>query len=512
MSDRVAQGRARNPSETNVLERLAQLGLLDRAAQFGPSLSAPITGLAVDSRKVQPGNLFAALPGSTVHGVEFVPYAIRMGAAVVLTDGAGMAWLEAEGLSDSIPVLVSHDPRKALAHAAAHWFNAQPETMVAVTGTNGKTSVTTFLRQIWVLTGKTAVNFGTTGVEGSVTRSLAHTTPEPITLHGVLADLAKEGLTHAAMEASSHGIDQRRLDGVALKAAAFTHLSRDHLDYHKTMEAYAAAKLRLFDTLLPERATAVVNVDDPVAFSAGEAALARGCRVLEVGRSARDLQLISTEFTARGQDVTFAFEGAQHRVSLGLIGGFQAENVLLAAGLALATGTPRAEVFATLPQLTGVRGRMEHAATRANGAGIYVDYSHTPDSLETALKALRPHVAGRLAVVFGAGGDRDPGKRPLMGKAAADYADVVIVTDDNPRSEPPAAIRKAVMAGCPEATEIGDRAEAILAGVDLLGPNDVLLIAGKGHETGQIVGQEILPFDDAEQARVSVAALDGASV
>ncbi|MBB5515348.1 UDP-N-acetylmuramoyl-L-alanyl-D-glutamate--2,6-diaminopimelate ligase [Rubricella aquisinus] len=483
--------------------------LRDDAAFFGPDLVGPLTGIAVDSRDVKPGFLFAALPGSKIHGAEFATYALRMGAVAVLTDAEGMRYLMDEGLDTAAPVIVAKDARLSLARAASVWYGAQPETIVAVTGTNGKTSVATFLRQIWQGLGRRAVNFGTTGVEGSITRPLSHTTPEPVTLHALLADLAGNGVTHAAMEASSHGLDQRRLDGVRLAAGGFTHLSRDHLDYHETMEAYAEAKLGLFSRVLPEDATAVVNIDDPIAAKAGVVAQDRGLGVISTGRNpAAMLALTGTEFHDKGQVIHFTYRGVTHSADLALIGGFQAENALLAAGLAIGAGEDAEEVFAQLEGLGGVRGRMELAATRQNGAPVYVDYSHTPDSVATALKALRPHVAGRLIVVVGAGGDRDPGKRPMMGKAAVEGADIAIITDDNPRTEDPALIRAAVMAGAPGATEVGDRAEAILRGVDMLGPEDALLIAGKGHETGQIVGSEILPFDDAEQARAAVTALD----
>jgi UDP-N-acetylmuramoyl-L-alanyl-D-glutamate--2,6-diaminopimelate ligase len=489
---------------------LLRLRLSDDAAFFGPDLSGPLTGLAVDSREVKPGFLFAGLPGSNLHGAEFATYALRMGAAAILTDAEGMRHLMTEGLDTGVPIIVAKDARLSLARAAALWFGPQPETVVAVTGTNGKTSVATFLRQIWQGLGRRAVNFGTTGVEGSVTRSLSHTTPEPITLHALLADLSVDGVTHAAMEASSHGLDQRRLDGVRLAAGGFTHLSRDHLDYHETMEAYAEAKLGLFSRVLPEDATGVVNIDDPIAAKAGVIAQDRGLSVISTGRNpAAMLCLKETEFHEKGQVIRFTYRGTAYSADLALIGGFQAENALLAAGLAIGAGEDARDVFAQLEGLSGVRGRMEHAATRENGAPVYVDYSHTPDSVATALKSLRPHVAGRLIVVVGAGGDRDPGKRPMMGRAAVEGADVAIITDDNPRTEDPALIRAAVLEGAPGATEVGDRAEAILRAVDMLGPNDALLIAGKGHETGQIVGTEILPFDDAEQARAAVTALDG---
>ena len=357
--------------------------------------------------------------------------------------------------------------------------------------------------------GFAAVNLGTTGVEGAWTAPLAHTTPEPITLHRALRQAADNGITHAAMEASSHGLDQRRLDGVTLMAAGFTNFTQDHLDYHETFEAYFDAKAGLFARVLPEDGTAVINIDDPRGVDMAAIARARGCDVLTIGRDGGDLHLTGQRFDATGQDLRFDWHGKPHQKRLALMGGFQAENVLLAVGLVIACGADPQDVFDTLPHLTTVRGRMQLAATRANGAAVFVDYAHTPDAVATALAALRPHVMGRLIAIVGAGGDRDVGKRPLMGAAALENADVVIVTDDNPRSEDPATIRAAVLDGAPGATEVGDRAEAILRGINLLGPGDALLIAGKGHETGQVIGDDVLPFDDVEQASVAVAALDG---
>ena len=497
---------------TDKLTGFEALGLLAGTRRAG-NWSGPLpelTGLSVDSRDVRPGHLFVALPGSRMHGAEFISYAVRMGAVAVLTDPAGLASAEAEAGPLAVPVVVSDDPRHALAIAACRWFGSQPEVMVAVTGTNGKTSVASFTRQIWEALGETAVNFGTVGVEGAVAAPLSHTTPEPITLHRLLADLADKGVTHAAMEASSHGLDQSRLDGVHLAAAGFTNITRDHLDYHPDFESYFAAKLALFERVLPRRGAAVVNLDDPHGPRVRRIAKARGQRLLTVGRAEGcTLRVIGQRFDATGQELLFAWEGRSHKARLDLIGGFQAHNALVAAGLAIGSGSAAEAVLGALGGLRTVRGRMEKAATRSNGAAVFVDYAHTPDALTTALTALRPHVLGRLVVVFGAGGDRDRGKRPLMGAAAAAAADLVYVTDDNPRTEDPGAIRAAVCAGAPEATEIGDRAEAILTAVDALQPGDALLIAGKGHETGQIVGQDVLPFDDIEQASVAVAALDG---
>jgi UDP-N-acetylmuramoyl-L-alanyl-D-glutamate--2,6-diaminopimelate ligase len=481
---------------------LSSLGLTARGGA-----NPEITGLAVDSRDVKDGFLFAAMPGSRVHGAEFIQYAVRMGAAAVLTDIDGAA-LAADHLAD-VAVVIADTPREALSRTAALWFGGQPDVMVAVTGTNGKTSVSTFVRQIWIEMGLTAVNLGTTGVEGAWSAPLAHTTPEPITLHRILADARANGVTHAAMEASSHGLDQRRLDGVTLTAAGFTNFTQDHLDYHETFEAYFDAKAGLFSRVLPEDGTAVINMDDARGVDMAAIARARGQTVLSVGRDGGDLRLSAQRFDTTGQHVRFEFQGKAYSARLPLIGGFQADNVILACGLVIACGSEPARVFETLPHLDTVRGRMQLAATRDNGATVFVDYAHTPDAVATALQAMRPHVMGKLVAVIGAGGDRDAGKRPLMGRAAAEHADVVFVTDDNPRSEDPALIRAAVMQGCPNATEVGDRAEAILRAVDVLEPGDALLIAGKGHEAGQIVGDDILPFDDVEQASVAVAALEG---
>lgn len=485
------------------------LGALGLTALGGGD--AEVSGLSVDSRKTRPGHLFAALPGGRMHGAEFIPYALRMGAVAVLTDPEG-ARRAAEVLEENpdIALVVTEDPRGALAYAAALFYGAQPAVMVAVTGTNGKTSVASFTRQIWHLLGHEAVNIGTTGVEGTYAAPTGHTTPEPVTLHELLADMAAHGVTHAAMEASSHGLAQRRLDGAHLAAAGFTNFSRDHLDYHQSFEEYFAAKSGLFTRVLPDDGVAVINTDDPKGWTLARDAGGRGQEVITVGRDEEcDLRIVNQRFGATGQELRFHWRATPQQVRLNLIGGFQAENVLVAAGLAIATGSEPQAVFDTFDGLTTVRGRMQLVARRANGAAIFVDYAHTPDAVATALKALRPHVMGRIVVVFGAGGDRDTAKRPLMGQAAAQNADVVIVTDDNPRSEDPAAIRAQVMQGCPEAANVGDRAEAILRGVDMLEAGDALLIAGKGHETGQVVGDDVLPFDDAEQASVAVAALEG---
>ncbi|WP_415234059.1 UDP-N-acetylmuramoyl-L-alanyl-D-glutamate--2,6-diaminopimelate ligase [Pseudorhodobacter sp.] len=488
-------------------KHLSDLGLTARGGD-----NPVITGLCVDSRAVRPGNLFAAMPGSVIHGAHYIRAAVTRGASAILTDAEGAAIAREEIAPDDLTaaLIVAQDPRQALAYAAALWFGAQPETMVAVTGTNGKTSVATFTRQIWMALDHAAINIGTTGVEGAWHAPCPHTTPEPITLHHMLAEAEAAGVTHAAMEASSHGLDQRRLDGVRLVAAGFTNFTQDHLDYHHTFDAYFDAKAGLFTRILPEDGVAVINIDDPRGTAMANLAEDREQDVLRVGRDPiADLRILGQRFDGSGQDVRLEWLGEAHQIRLSLIGGFQADNVALAAGLCIGAGDDPKQVFDTLSQLTGVRGRMQRVATRKNGASVFVDYAHTPDALETALTALRPHVMGRIVVVFGAGGDRDTIKRPLMGRAAAAHADVLFVTDDNPRSEDPASIRAAILAACPEATEVGDRAEAILRGVDALGPGDALLIAGKGHESGQTIKGQTYPFDDAEQASIAVAALDG---
>ncbi|MGR3445033.1 UDP-N-acetylmuramoyl-L-alanyl-D-glutamate--2,6-diaminopimelate ligase [Thalassococcus profundi] len=487
------------------VKSLADLGLTARAGR-----EARVTGLAVDSREVRDGFLFAALPGTRVHGGEYIQYALRMGAAAILTDAEGAEIARAELAVSDAALVIAADPRQALAYTAALWFGAQPDTVVAVTGTNGKTSVATFVRHIWQELGLRAVNLGTTGVEGDWQAPLKHTTPEPITLHRMLAGAAEAGVDHAAMEASSHGLEQRRLDGVTLKAAGFTNFTQDHLDYHASFDDYFAAKAGLFARVLGEDGTAVVNINDARGVDIAAIAQARGQTLITVGGAeGADLCLMAQRFDATGQEIRIRWQGRVRQLRLNLIGGFQGENVLLAAGLVIACGAEADQVFDMLPLLGTVRGRMQLAATRDNGAAVFVDYAHTPDAVKTALSALRPHVMGRLVAIVGAGGDRDAGKRPLMGQAATEHADLVIVTDDNPRTEDPAAIRAAVMAGAPGATEVGDRAEAILRGVDALEPGDALMICGKGHETGQIVGETVFPFDDAEQASVAVAALDG---
>jgi len=479
---------------------------LDLQAPAATAATLEIAGITADSRHVKPGDLFAALPGSRHDGRQFIDQAIAAGAVAVLAERAGTP------LRAPVPVLASDNPRRALAKLAARFYRAQPACIVAVTGTNGKTSVAAFTRQIWTRLGHRAAALGTLGlVAPDRPPAPTLTTPDPVALHALLAELAHEGVDHLAMEASSHGLDQSRLDGVRLAAAGFTNLTRDHLDYHKTMEAYFAAKVRLFERVLPREGCAVLNADSG-AFPFLEAVCRRrDQRVISFGTGAADLALRDRKPSATGQDLTLSVFGATELLHLPLAGEFQALNALCALGLAIGSGAEPRNALPVLERLEGVRGRLELAATLPGGAPVYVDYAHTPDALETVLEALRPHADGRLCVVFGCGGDRDPGKRPLMGEIAARLADHVVVTDDNPRSEDPGAIRRAVLAGCAHAdadaeiAEIGDRAEAIEAAVDGLAPGDVLVVAGKGHEQGQIVGDTIRPFDDAAVVREAVA-------
>lgn len=463
-----------------------------------------ITGVTADSRKVAPGSLFVALPGATADGRAFIPQALAKGAAAVLAP--------ADTAADAAPLLVTAgDVRRAYALAARGFYGAQPRTCVAVTGTNGKTSVATFCREIWAALGHRAASMGTVGVVAQSGADVAAltgpglTSPDPSEVSRLLAELAGQGVTHLALEASSHGIDQRRLDGVSLSAAAFTNLTQDHLDYHGTMEAYRAAKLRLFETLLPRGRTAVLNADsgDYSAFAA--TSIMAGLGVMGVGERGRDLSLVGRQAVPEGQRLTIDVRGDTHEVLLPLAGVFQASNALVAAGLCIASGEAPERVLAALETLTGAPGRLQRVPSQGRGE-VYVDYAHTPDGLETVLKALRPHATGRLIVVFGAGGDRDRAKRPLMGEIAGRLADVAVVTDDNPRSEDPAAIRAQVRAGCPDALEIGDRREAIRHAVSIMRDGDVVVIAGKGHEQGQIVGGVTHPFDDVTEATEALRA------
>ena len=458
-----------------------------------------IAGLSADSRRVARGFLFAALPGAKQDGRSFVGEALRAGASAILA-APGL------DLPAGIPFVEAANPRRAFARAAARHAGAQPRVVAAVTGTSGKTSVASFARQLWQATGRPAASLGTLGmVSPHKTRSGALTTPDPVALHADLAELKAAGIDHVAMEASSHGLDQCRLDGVKLAAAAFTNLSRDHLDYHATMAAYFAAKRRLFDTLLPPGAVAVLNADIPEYDALRAVCQQRHHRVLSFGRKGADLKLVSAEPMPQGQRLVVEAHGVSRTLALPLAGTFQAMNMLAALGLAIGGGVPPFAALDAVEALEGVPGRLQLAGTTKAGAAVYVDYAHKPDALATVLAAVRPHVAGRLVVVFGCGGDRDVGKRPIMGKIAVENADRAIVTDDNPRSEDPASIRKAILAGAPGAVEIAPREDAIRVAVSELAAGDVLVIAGKGHEQGQIVGDTTLPFDDVAQAQAALA-------
>lgn len=460
----------------------------------GGAEAAIVTGFAIDHRKVAPGSVFGAFRGARFNGEDFIDAAVARGAIAVIA--------RPEVRVEGAVHIASDHPRTEFARVAARFFAPFPQTSVAVTGTNGKTSTVEMVRQLWRMAGHHAASIGTLGVTtADDTVSTGLTTPDVVTFLSNVAGLAREGVTHLAFEASSHGLSQYRTEGLPVRAAAFTNLSRDHLDYHKDMAEYLTAKLRLFADVLDPDGTAVVWADDPHSERVIDIARMRGNRVMTVGAHGETLRLIARAPTLLDQKLTVTFEGVEHRVGLPLIGAYQAANALIAAALVIATGGDPARTFADLARLQPVRGRLERAAIAKSGAPIYVDYAHTPDAIEAAIAALKPHAAGRLILVLGAGGDRDPGKRAPMGAAAAAGADLVFVTDDNPRGEDAASIRRAVMKGCPDATEIGDRRAAIAAAVAAAGPEDIVLIAGKGHEQGQIVGDMVLPFDDVGVAR-----------
>lgn len=483
--------------------RLAELAAA-HGIDAGFQGDAVVTGFAIDHRKVAPGTVFGAFPGAKVNGEDFIPAAVAAGAIAVVA--------RPEAKVDGALHLADATPRRAFAHLAARFFTPVPATLVAVTGTNGKTSCVEMTRQIWRMCGHSAASIGTLGVttpDESVSTGL--TTPDIVSFLANMAGLAREGVTHVAYEASSHGLSQYRNEGLSVAAGAFTNLSRDHLDYHADMDDYFAAKMRLFTDVVATSGTAVIWADDEWSQPAALVAQARGLRVFSVGEAGADLRIVSRKPDLLGQDLEIVYEGQVRKVRLPLIGAYQVANALVSAGLVLATGGDVAQVFDALGRLQPVRGRLERAAISQSGAPVYVDYAHTPDALEAAIAALRPHVSGKLITVFGAGGDRDTGKRGPMGAAAAAGSDLVIVTDDNPRGEDPAAIRAAVLAGAPGATEIGDRREAIRAAIAAAGKDDIVLIAGKGHELGQIIGRgeqtRILPFDDVAVARECAAEL-----
>jgi len=474
----------------------------DDAKIEAQAAATAITGLAVDSRLVRPGDLFFALAGVVTDGARFIDSAIASGAVAVAGDHPP------EG-GCRVPFVTTPNPRRALALAAVKFYPGQPATIAGVTGTSGKTSVAAFTRQIWQRLGYAAASIGTIGLvspKRTVYGSL--TTPDPIALHRQLDDIAREGVTHLAFEASSHGLDQFRLDGVRISAGGFTNLSRDHMDYHPDVAHYLAAKLRLFRDLVMAGGTAVISADHDCSEQVIDAARSRGLRLVTVGGKGdgkgEGIRLVDAEIDGFAQKLALEHRGVPYAIRLPLVGAFQIENALVAAGLAIATGSEAEEVFANLEYLEGARGRLERVGER-NGAPIFVDYAHKPDALAKALQALRPYAKRRLVVVFGAGGDRDVGKRPLMGAIAAEHADSVIVTDDNPRSENPDRIRAEILSAAKGAKDIGDRAAAIRAAIDGLGPGDALLVAGKGHETGQIVGDHVLPFSDHDAVAAALA-------
>ncbi|MES2338125.1 MAG: UDP-N-acetylmuramoyl-L-alanyl-D-glutamate--2,6-diaminopimelate ligase [Pseudomonadota bacterium] len=467
-------------------------------ALTGGGEGTPVTGFAIDHRKVATGTIFGAFDGARVNGEDYIPAAIAAGAIAVVA--------RPEARVEGALHIASDNPRPRFAQLAAHFFAPFPATCVAVTGTNGKTSTVELVRQLWRMAGYHAASIGTLGVTTADDRvSTGLTTPDVVTFLSNVAGLAREGVTHVAFEASSHGLTQYRTEGLPVAAAAFTNLSRDHLDYHGDMANYFTAKLRLFAEVVADDGVIVVWADDPNAERVVDLARARKLRLISVGEHGETLRLVGRDPTLLGQGLTIEAGGATHRVTLPLIGAYQAANALTAAGLVIATGGDVAATIAGLGRLSPVRGRLERAVITRTGAPVYVDYAHTPDALDAAIAALKPHVSGRLIVVFGAGGDRDAGKRELMGRSAAAGADVVIVTDDNPRSEDPAAIRAEVLKGAPDGLEIGDRRAAIRHAVEMAGPQDIVLVAGKGHEQGQIVGELVLPFDDVAVARECAA-------
>ena len=474
----------------------------DDATLEAQAEATAIAGLAVDSRLVTPGDLFFALAGSVTDGVRYVDAAIASGAVAIAGDRAPPGGCP-------VPFVTTPNPRLALALAAAKFYPKQPATIAAVTGTSGKTSVAVFARQIWLRLGYASASIGTIGLvseKRTVYGSL--TTPDPIALHRQLDDIAREGVTHLAFEASSHGLDQYRLDGVRISAGGFTNLSRDHLDYHPDVARYLAAKLRLFRDLVVAGGAAVISADHDCSAQVIDAAHRRGLRLVTVGAkgdgAGEGIRLVEAEIDGLGQRLALEHRGVPYSIRLPLVGAFQIENALVAAGLAIATGSEAEEVFANLEYLEGAKGRLERVGEH-NGAPIFVDYAHKPDALAKALQALRPYAKRRLVVVFGAGGGRDAGKRPLMGAIAAEHADSVIVTDDNPRGENPDRIRAEILAAAKGARDIGDRAAAIRAAIDDLQPGDALMIAGKGHETGQIVGDRVLPFSDHDAVASALA-------
>ncbi len=464
----------------------------------GVDSDSQVTGFALDHRKVAKGNVFGAFRGSRFNGEDFITEAVRRGAAAVVA--------RPEAKVEGVPHLAADEPRKLFANLAASYFAPYPETIVAVTGTNGKTSTVELTRQLWRMAGHRSASIGTLGVttaDDQVTTGL--TTPDIVTFLSNMAGMKRMGISHVAYEASSHGLDQYRGEGVPVRAAAFTNFSRDHLDYHPDMDAYFAAKMRLFDEVVADDGTVVVWTGDAKSAEVIEHAKRRGLKLVTVGPGAETIELVSRQSTPLGQQLVLRHAGKEHKLGLPLIGAYQMNNVLTAAGLVLATGGDWATTLSGMSRVSPVRGRLERAVISRSGAPVYVDYAHTPDAVQAAIEALRPHVEGQLITVLGAGGDRDEGKRPEMGAVAARLSDAVIVTDDNPRSEDPAAIRRAVLAGAPGAIEVGDRRQAIAEAIAMAKAGDIVLVAGKGHEQGQIIGDQVLPFDDVTVARECAA-------
>ena len=486
---------------------LSELARADTGAQH-ITQDPKIVGLTADSRTVKPGYLFAALQGTQSDGRDFIKDALSRGAAAILApNGTSLP-----AAAKKIPMINVDNPRRSLALFASRYFGRQPRIAAAVTGTNGKTSVAWFTHNIWKRLDYQSAAIGTLGVTTDVTdsfNSLGLTTADPITLHHQLKSVADDGVDHVILEASSHGLEQSRLDGVNLKAAAFTNLSRDHLDYHRTMDEYRAAKLNLFNRLLPKNATAVLNSDSRDYSIFSSISKARGLKVICYGKNADDIRIEKIKAYPSSQQLLIAILGRQYDLELNMTGFFQAQNVLCALGLTIACGDDPEKIIDLLPQLRSPPGRLELIGITPKGAAVYIDYAHTPDALMSLLVALRPHTRGKLSIVFGCGGDRDKSKRPQMGAIANDLADRIYITDDNPRSELPSAIRDNILAKCPNGKEIGNRAKAIRCAIIELLPDDVLVIAGKGHETSQVLDKQVLPFKDADIARAAIDSIEG---
>ncbi len=486
--------------------RLRQLLDPGVAVEGSGDTDPPIRALTASSRQVEQGSLFAAFAGTNTDGRRYIGEAIAKGAAAILADPS------LRGRELGVPLVIDPEPRRRFALMASRFFKRQPAGSVAVTGTNGKTSVANFTRQLWQALGLKAASLGTLGLEAPGFEGKAGlTTPDPVELHRLLAHLADADIQHLALEASSHGLDQHRLDGVVLRAAAFTNLSRDHFDYHGSVEAYFQAKARLFEKLLPGDGKAVLNADIPEVSRLRSICRERGLEVITYGRAGDDIELLERRVRADGQDLAVSVRGRPYDIRTRLMGGFQADNLMAALALAWATAGDDAldRLMAALGTIEGAPGRLQPVPGSQGDVSVFVDYAHTPDALAHVLDALRPHTEGALMVVFGCGGDRDPGKRPIMGKIAADRADKVFITDDNPRSEDPASIRQAILEACPDAVDAGDRDEAIHLAVSKLGVGDILVVAGKGHETGQTVGQSVLPFDDVAVVKAALAGFPG---